>query len=68
LAATLAKDLLPERNTPVIKLWSYHSGEIYGSGDRRFVDLPQKRFAKKDTKGKHRKARASLNHLPILFL
>jgi hypothetical protein len=39
LAARLAEDGLPKGNTPVIKLWSCHSGEIYGSGDRRFVDL-----------------------------
>jgi len=39
LAARLAEDGLPKANTPVIKLWSCHSGECYGSSDRRFVDL-----------------------------
>jgi hypothetical protein len=39
LAARLAEDGLPTPNTPVIKLWSCHSGETYGSAERRFVDL-----------------------------
>jgi hypothetical protein len=38
LAARLAEDGLPTP-TPVIKLWSCHSGETYGGAERRFVDL-----------------------------
>jgi hypothetical protein len=39
LAARLRADGLPKQPTPIIKLWSCHSGERHPSEERLFVDL-----------------------------